>query len=214
MFKGRQRRLFDLIKPSDGSQNIGSHQLLIKRFTGTQAAPALAEILFGPNVLALECKVRNNIHTDIAFLFDYQRCGFTLDIGYNFWARTRDRITNVKFPANMQDTGLFGLAGRTLGFGGATANQTDSTIMIDGTATGPIDPPPMIDIITTDSLSIESAEHPTAMSHKIFAHAQYAWDGCDYTPFIGLGGAIEFSGRRNNALDQWHFWAKGGFAFY
>jgi len=51
MFRTTQRRIFDL-KNADGSQNIGSNRLLLKRFSGAPSAPVLNEIIFGPKILA------------------------------------------------------------------------------------------------------------------------------------------------------------------
>jgi len=54
---------------------------------------------------------------------------------------------------------------------------------------------------------------PTALTHSVFVHLGYTWDCYDYAPFFGIGGAVEFSGRDNNALNVWSVWAKAGFAF-
>jgi hypothetical protein len=205
ILKGRQRRIFDL-QNTDGSQNIGSSRLLIKRFDTTGTTPVLKEILFGPNVLALTCKVRNDLHVDAAVLFDYYRCGFTLDTGYNVWSRSKDKICDIEaIPAN-----TFALQGQTTGSNGPTALNTGSTAKINGTG-GTADLTNVY--ISNDQLFIDSAAHPRAISHKFFAHASYAWENCDYTPFLGIGGEAEFSGNKNFALDQWGIWIKAGFAF-
>jgi hypothetical protein len=204
VLKGRQRRIFDL-QNADGTQNIGSHQLLIKKFIGGPAAPMLTEVLFGPNVLALTCKVRNSLHVEGMVLFDYYRCGFTLDAGYNVWARSKDKISNIE----VIQPNTFGLQGMTL-TAGPTMNQTGSTAKINGTG-GQADATNVY--LSNSQLFIDSAANPRAISHKFFVHASYAWENCDYTPFLGIGGEVEFSGNRNSALDQWGIWIKGGFAF-
>ncbi len=202
VLKGRQRRLFDL-KNADGTQNVGSSHLLIKKFVGG----IFQEVIFGPNVLALNCKVRNSLHLEAAILFDYYRCGFILDAGYNLWMRTQDKISNIQ--ALQPQT--FGLAGLTTALiGNALSDVTGSTAKINGTG-GLADP--TIVYLTNDQLFVGSAANPEAVSHKFFAHVSYAWEDCDYTPFLGLGGEVEFSGKGNFALDQWGIWIKGGFAF-
>lgn len=202
-FKARQRRLFDL-KNSDGTQRVGSNRLLIKRFNpGNVFAD---EILFGPNVLTREVKVSNAITGNALILFDYKRCGFTFDFGYEFWVRTKDKLSNIEpFPAN-----TYGLLGNTGGSTSPDKDKTASQTQIDGTNAA-ADTTNVY--LTVDSLFVGSAAHPTAMSHKAFAHASYAWEHCDYTPFIGLGGSVEVSGRKNFAFDQWAVWLKGGFGF-
>jgi hypothetical protein len=220
MFKARQRRIFDLVQTgtslprtntgcADGMcqrQNIGSHRLLIKKFTGSPANPSLQEVLYGPNVLARELKVKNDLHAEVVVLFDYQRCGFTFDFGYNFWARTKDKISNIE----ELEPNTYAIQGGTSGTSGATPNCSDSSARINGLF-GSAECPPVF--LTTCDLSVCSVTQPTAFSHKIFAHSGYAWCSCDYTPFIGIGGELEFSGKDNNALDQWGIWVKGGFAF-
>ena len=204
VLKGRQRRLFDLAN-ADGTQNVGSSRLLIKKFTGAPADPVLSEILFGPNVLALQCKVRNSYHIEAALLFDYYRCGFTLDTGYNLWTRSKDKISNIE----MIQPNTYGLQGQTL-TAGPTMNETGSTAQINGI--GGL--PDATNIyISNSQLFIDSAANPRAISHKFFAHGSFAWENCDYTPFLGLGGEVEFSGDHNFALDQWGIWIKAGFAF-
>jgi hypothetical protein len=200
MFRAKQRRLFDLLN-SNGTQNIGSNRLLIKKFTGAPATPALSEILYGPNVLALQCRVKNDVHAEVVALFDYQRCAFTFDAGYKFWVRTKDKITiSEQLPPN-----TYGIKGASTSADTNTASNTDikGNSMIDTT---PV-------YLTNANLSIQSAEQPTALTHGAFVILGYAWDLCDYTPFVGVGGEVEFSGKDNNALDVWGVWAKAGFAF-
>ena len=91
-------------------------------------------------------------------------------------------------------------------------NKTASMTTISGANATAYDMPNNV-YITNDSLSLASAINPTAMSNKVFAHVSYVWDGCDYNPFLGIGGEIEFSGKKNFALNQWAVWIKGGFAF-
>ena len=222
MFSAKERRIFDL-KNSDGSQNIGSNRLLIKKFSGAPGTagnpPTLTEVLFGPNVLALQCKVKNDVLGEAAILFDYQRCGLTLDAGYKLWARTKDKISlSEQIAANTYGVKGVTATGSRTGFINNTAVNTASqtkingTSQIDGGVTG--DDSFLNNVyLSNESISVESAEQPTAMSHTVFAHVAYAWECCDYTPFIGFGGQVEFSGRANNALDLWGIWAKAGFAF-
>ena len=204
MFRAKQKRTFDL-----KNNGVGSRYLLFKRF---DSAGAYAnEILFGPNVLTRDVKVRNDVHGEAALMFDYQNCGFTFDVGYNLWGRTEDKITISEcIPAN-----TFGIQGdtNTATTGGNNPNNTQSKTDIKGNfAPDPDDGTDPV-FISTDDLDINSARHPGAVSHKLFTHFAYTWENCDYLPFLGLGGEVEFSGRDNRALDQWGVWVKGGFTF-
>lgn len=202
LFKARQKRTFDLKQNGPGSR-----YLLIKRFNPGDMTYA-GEILFGPNVLTRDIKVQNDVTGEAILMFDYQNGGFTFDVGYNIWGRTRDRIEIVDpIPAS-----TFGIQGATdTILGSTTVNATQSQSTISGMFAPPAETPPVF--IKTDDLDINSAAHPGALSHKIFTHFAYTWENCDYLPFIGIGGAVEFSGRENRAFDQWAVWAKGGFTF-
>ena len=202
VFKAKQRRIFDL-NFANGTQNIGSNRLLIKKYAGGAYAD---EVLFGPNVLAVECKVSNAVHANAIALFYYKRCDFSLDIGYEFWVLTKDKlVVTGSIPAN-----TYGVAGDS-GTAGIYVNNTASQTTISGANAADYDPTNVY--ISVDSLSLASAIHPMAMSHKVFGNLSYTWYSCDYSPFIGVGGQVEFSGQHNFALSQWGVWIKGGFAF-
>ncbi|MEX0940606.1 MAG: hypothetical protein WDZ41_04565 [Candidatus Babeliales bacterium] len=204
MFRAKQKRTFDL-----RDNGIGSRYLLFKRFDST--GMYANEILFGPNVLTRDVQVRVDIHGEAAFMFDYQNGGFTFDVGYNIWGRTREHLTITEnIPAN-----TFGVAGNTdtAATGGNNPNNTQSLTNIQGNFAPLPDDGATPVFITTGDLNVESATNPGAVSHKLFTHLAYTWENCDYLPFLGLGGEVEFSGRNNRALDQWGIWVKGGFTF-
>jgi len=59
---------------------------------------------------------------------------------------------------------------------------------------------------------------PSALSHKIFAHFNYAWNKTDehLSPYLGIGGEVEFGGTSKNcrsSINQWGIWLKGGISF-
>lgn len=198
MFRAKQKRTFDIT-----GNGIGSRYLLLKRFTGVTPLASADQVVFGPNVTTLDCKVKNDVHGDAAIMFDYKNCGFTFDVGYNVWGRTKDKITITgTIPAN-----TFGVQGSTL----SAAATTQSLSQVNGTflPTGATDAV----TLTAESLDADSAAHPSAFSHKVFAHFGYTWENCDYMPFLGVGGEAEFSGKKYTAFNQWGVWVKGGFSF-
>jgi len=72
--------------------------------------------------------------------------------------------------------------------------------------------------ISCDDLN--DCKGPSAVSHKIFAHFNYAWDDDkeqgDWVPFIGIGGEAEFGAKSDGeraAVSQWGVWVKGGLSF-
>ena len=91
---------------------------------------------------------------------------------------------------------------------GANASATGDGFILtpDGERANPV-------FVNIANLNIAGGEAPSALSHKVFTHLGYTWEGCDYSPFFGVGGEVEFSGKHNRAFNQWGVWAKGGFAF-
>jgi len=65
---------------------------------------------------------------------------------------------------------------------------------------------------------VNFCKSPSALSHKIFAHFNYAWKDREenWTPYLGVGGEAEFDAGCNQcrfAVSQWGIWLKGGVAF-
>ncbi len=83
-------------------------------------------------------------------------------------------------------------------------------------------------LIAATDIDLEAAE-TKGLSNRIFAHVNYNWDACecDWIPYLGAGGFIEFAHPASNtcsepsfdnscqtcAFSQWGVWIKGGFAF-
>lgn len=82
--------------------------------------------------------------------------------------------------------------------------------------------------IKATDIDLEAAE-TKGLSNKIFAHVTYNWDrcDCDWIPFAGIGGFIEWAHHGNGdcsspefdescqsvAFSQWGVWLKAGVAF-
>lgn len=198
LFRSTQKRTFDFTQ-----NGIGSRYLLLKEFNSIGEYSGF--IQRGPNVTTLDAKVSIPFEADASILFNYEKCGFTFDVGYNIWGRSGE---DIKITGEI-DKNRWGIKGDTL-VTGTTQNLTASMSHING-SNASADSTAVF--IKTDDLDVEGAEHPSAISHKIFTHLGYIWDNCDYSPFLGVGGEVEFSGRQDRALDQWGIWAKGGF-FY
>jgi len=73
---------------------------------------------------------------------------------------------------------------------------------------------------------INTCKSPSAITHKLFMHFNYAWHDRyneRWVPFIGFGGSIELDHTHNNTckckckkragVSQWGAWIKGGISF-
>lgn len=212
LFRSTQKRTFDFKE-----NGVGSRYLLLKRFNVVMGMPAEYDgfIARGPNITTLESKVSIPFEADASVLFNYEKCGFTFDVGYNIWGRSAE---SIKITEEIEKN-RYGIKGGTNTLMPATdpmssRNKTNSKATISGKNSDPLtdfDTNPVF--IKTDDLDVKGAEHPSAISHKVFTHLGYIWENCDYAPFLGAGGEVEFSGRKDRALDQWGIWAKGGFYY-
>jgi len=218
MLSKNQARTYDL-----KVNGPGSRYLLIKRFDDLNLYDQA--IIRGPNVLTFPSDVKIPVEAEATVLFNYKNCHWTYNIGYDVWGRSKESIDlDEGFPT---EAPFFGVKGSTNtvdpglippGFMGVpTANFTASRSTIKGTNDqvdiDPITGLPTAVYLINDDIDIEGAEAPAALSHKIFGYIGYEWPTCDLSPFVGLGGEVEFSGIRNTALNQWGVWVKGGFYF-
>jgi len=195
-FKSRQKRTFDL-----KNNGIGSRYLLFKRFDASENYAN--EVLFGPNVTTLDCRVKSDFMVDTSVSGEYTWRCLRLSLGYNLWARAKETIKLVdSIPKN-----TFGIQGNAK----TNDNNTASKTRINGKNADNIDPLPVF--IGNDDLDLSSAAHPLSVSHKLFASIGYGWIAHPYTPFFVLGIQGELPALSNTALKEIGTWAKGGFTF-
>jgi hypothetical protein len=69
-------------------------------------------------------------------------------------------------------------------------------------------------------LNLHSGESVSLLTHKFFGFINYTWyDDCGMNPNFGVGGSVEFNGRRNHQtcqktdVNQWGIILKGGISF-
>lgn len=199
MLKARQKRTFDL-----KANGIGSRYLLFKRFDGATNT-YLGEIIRGPNILTLDSHVSIDFHADVSVMLDYCYNQFSFDIGYNLWGITEEKVS-IQGTLPTQTFAVAGNSGT-----GANRNKTASMTMINGVNANTFDATNVY--ISVYDLDPTSAQHPSGISQKLFAHISYIWDYCHVDPYIGTGFEAEFSAFSNRALNMWSVWVKGGFAF-
>lgn len=200
MLKKTQKRTFDW-------KNNGkwSRYLLLKKFNDSNMQTG--DVIPGTNITTVDADVKASANGEAVIMLDYQRCGFVMNVGYDIWGRSKEKIC-IKGEIS-EKVGIVGVIDGTTN--ATTVDsvyvQNDATICSKGT------PTIFAKGLTIDDLDVEGAAHPSALSHKIFGYLGYTWEDCDYMPFMGIGGEGEFSGRDNKAFDQWAIWFKGGFAF-
>lgn len=218
IFKAKQHRSFDFVV-----NGLGSRYVLLKTFdaSGQYTRNSLPAI----NVTTLPCKVRNSIQIDWVAMLGYTYNNFLFDIGYELWFRSHD-IVDLEGAIPNNTFGFKGIQNVTT-MAGDPDNTTQSTATLGGNnlseQSAVADPNSPVFISTCD-LDIDSASTPRALTNKIFAHIGWVgndYNNCLYTPFIGIGGELEFEGINTretelpskNTLSQWNMWIKAGVGF-
>jgi hypothetical protein len=225
LFNSRQRRSFDLINPEDRQnlefQGFATRYILAKQFlNGVYTGITVPAI----DITTLECDVSVAIQVDAVIMASYEYCGYTADLGYNAWFRSREMISNREpIPNNTYALkGIQNVAGP--GPLGAQATQSNATIFgndfADRALVADLNPP----VFFNDSMIDDnSAQASRGFTHKLFGNFGYTWNDCMHwiSPFFGIGGEVEFEGlnprqdikANKNSISQWGVWLKTGFAF-
>lgn len=198
LFKVSQTRSFDMV-----NNGKGSRYLLLKEFT---SVPAYNNNLINAiNIMTLGCDVTVDVMGEGSLDFIYKNGGFTGELGYNIWGRSKEKVS-VTGTIEKDKYAIYNFTWATAG-----DNNTASATKIDGSGVAAADATRTY--VKTADADHESAESPSALSHKVFGHLAYNWFDNDFCPFLGIGAEGEFSGQDNNALNQWGVWLKGGFCF-
>jgi hypothetical protein len=135
LFKTRQRRSFDLCGNGPNSRYMLAQKLgtpVTNLFAGATQAAAVAPAAqfkneFTPvaNLSTVDVKVSSNIQADIVALFNYSNCGYSLDVGYNFWGRSCEKIKrDCSCASELFDGNTWALKGDAHVFG---FTRTDAT---------------------------------------------------------------------------------------
>lgn len=202
LFGSSQRRTFDL-----EDNGIGSRYLLFKRFNSDGIATG--EVLFGPNVTTLNCKVTIGALVEATLMATYDWCSWQFNAGANAYLQSKEGIRLKELiPVN-----TFGIQGNTNSNSQVDLPnaQTASQTRVNGENANRFDQTPTF--ITTTDLNLNSAATPTAVSYMLFGQASRFWRNNEWEPFVAIGGELELSAFSNKALSQCSLWLKCGFSY-
>lgn len=202
LFKNNQWRSFDLVQQGQWSRYLEVYENVA---AATAAAGSASPLNInagtsGINVFTTCAQVRPRFtaNTNSAFIYNY--CGLQLEGGFNFFVRQAEQISKCSWNSDVaikdvDGTGLTNSA-RTI-----KNNFIGSDISLAGYTP-----------VTLADLDLNSAAHPTMLSHTIYAAGGWSWDDIRIPTFIGFGGSYEFT-TVNTALDRWLIFGKLGISF-
>lgn len=229
LFGDKQCRSFDLypvcdpcgapITPANG---FGSRYVLAKEFDADGNYTQNSIPLINRTTLLADISV--DIQVDFTVMFAFDISHWTLDIGYNGWIRSSERV-NLDHCLAKDSIGLKGIQNVALQIGGPS-NVTQSKAGLHGNAfveqSFVADPNPPV-FTNTAQIDINSGASSRMLTHKIFLHTEYNWQRfIDYAlqPFLGAGFEVEFEGNRpkdlqpnKNGVSQWGIWLKTGVGY-
>lgn len=173
---------------------------------------------------------------DVALWLNYSACGFSWDLGYNFFGQTCEKIKCTKgCPPRLASEKTWALKGDAHVYGFTLAgtdpvtpglpyalavsesqaslicpvvtnNQNASVNNPELAGSTALETNPLFDLSTPPQnqtrLSIQPVfltlkdvnlnQRSRIMTNKLFTHFQYKWDRECWSPFLGLGGEVEF----------------------
>ena len=233
LFGRNQKRLMGLTGLRDGgkastaatgtgstSPSAGAQWLILaeyntnNQFNGTLISAA--------DPLSLVVKIHNTIMADLGLTLKYTWGNYGFEVGYNFWARTKDIASAREVSAF--STGNYGVKPASTNSGSSILNSGVSTSIAtlnesDITSAGPTvaTTTGSVNYITDTNVAVCPALQPTSLSNKAFASVGYTWFDNEWEPYVLIGGTYEagatISEVKNNAINQWSVLAKGGIAF-
>ncbi len=229
LFGDKQCRSFDLCPvcddctcPTEPANGFGSRYILAKEFNANGNYTQNTIPLINRTTLCADISI--DIQVDVAVMFAFDVGNWTIDVGYDGWIRSRERIDLVEcLPENL--IGLKGIQNVALQMGGpSNATQSRATLHGDAFADQALvaDANPPV-FTNTAQIDLDSGASSRMLTHKFFGHTQYIWHRlvpCALQPFFGVGFEVEFEGRRpkdlqpnKNGVSQWGVWLKTGVGY-
>jgi hypothetical protein len=229
MFGDKQCRTFDLLQTCDDccciitpEDGFGSRYILAKEFN--EAGNYIQSTVPLINRTTLLANISVDVQLDIALMFAFEFKQWTFDIGYDGWARSRERIDLLEcLPEDI--VGLKGIQNVALQMGGPS-DVTQSMATLHGNEFSE-----QVNVADPDSpvftnqpqVDINSGASSRMLTHKIFGNINRAWhrfEPCALQPFLGIGIEVEFEGQRPKdlqpnklAMSQWGVWLKTGVGY-
>lgn len=202
LFKNTQWRSFDLVQQEQWSRYLEVYQNLAQ---ATEAAGYPAPLNMnagtsGINVFTTCAQVhpKFTLNTNSGFIYTWK--GLQAEFGFNFFTREAEEITKCSWNTDVAIKNIDG-EGETTIARTIKNNFTGSAITLANYTT-----------LTLADLDLNSAAHPTTLTHTVYTALGWNWDDIAIPVFIGAGASYEFT-TVTCALDRWLIFGKVGISF-
>jgi hypothetical protein len=198
--KSKQTRVFSL-----NNNGAGSQYMLLKVFD--LKTEIMLEGERAANILVGQSDIGGNYMFDASLMMHLTRYnGFSFDVGYNFWARTQERIANTTYLRKFAEN-TYGIKGNLPLSGIDSFSELcidDMTTASNATLSSPGTPDDTTQVLTICDINFNAPLSPSAFSNKLFTSLGYSRNLCksDSTINVFIEGEVEI-GQKNRALNQW-----------
>jgi len=209
----------DTIRSYDLTSNgPGSKYLLVGDFTNSGYQGIIQNLI---NISTLDSRSTFSAEGDASIRLTYLSNGWNIDLGYNFWGRTKEvlEITGV-FPTNTyailgrQGAGLIATPLVASDLCQPTATIASSDARVDAAAGTVVDATvPSNRISGSSAFDTQAAAQASSSTSKLFTRGSYSWLDMPSSPFVGYFGEFEIGTSANNSLSQWSVGLLGGIYF-
>lgn len=200
LFKNTQWRSFDLVQQGQWSRYLEVYSSIAQAdVAAASPAPLNMDIgSFGINFFTTCAQVHPHfmVNTNTGFIYTWK--GVQAEVGFNFYGRQAEEITKCSWNTDVAIKDISGDGVTTIAR--TIKNNFTASVM------------PSYTPITLADLDLNSAAHPTMLSHTVYVAAGYTWDDICIPTFIGGGATYEFT-TVNTALDRWLIFGKVGISF-
>lgn len=209
LFENTQKRSFDLInKPWSRYLEMYASNA---QATGAAGTGVPAENLIstpGINILTQDMKVEPGFNVTWNNAFVLNCSSWEFEVGYNLHAREAE---SVKLKHEWVESAAI----KAVNGNGHTNSKRDITASTPLNAVGNDTMLAMyhLSLIKATDLDLNSAAHPSVVSHTVYGAAGYRWTTCKWPFGVTYGGSYEFPSDGNKSLSRWTMWLKADISF-
>ncbi len=224
LFNSKHIRSFDL-----AANGPGSKYLLIAQYIGDTAATASEfqnQIMNAVNITTMGVCSTFAAEGNFALGFDFHWKNWSLEIGYEGWGRTCEKLvldcacpgsTNFNQFAVLGRQTPYNTGGTFIGLCEPLAkigesqdySATATTTIVDACLSAnriPADP--------NVALDVDGQRARAIYTSKPYAELRYTWTDSDYVPYLAVTGGAEIPNtHKNEAAKLWNIGLNGGIAF-
>lgn len=202
LFKNSQWRSFDLVQQGQWSRYLEVYKNVQEATQAAAYSPPLNmnSGTSGINLFTTCAQVHPGftVNTNSGFIYSWK--GLQAELGFNFFARQVEEITQCNWKNDVAIKNIDG------------AGQTNIARTIKDNFNGSAITLADYKRLTVQDLDLNSAAHPTTLTHIIYLALGWNWNDIAIPTFVGFGGSYEFT-TVTSAIDRWLLFGKVGISF-